>query len=217
MTVSPSMIVRADLLKLIERELLGPRYGHDEEIKGTPRAAYVVGALAPVTIDPSIPTVTSSESGDPNETGVAITDGNVENSEQRGVSVNTDEAPGAADEDEERDEGPKGALTHPSSMGLRFQVPLDCGVLAVKATWGRYETFRQEDNRRPQSSVVPSHSVREDRRSRRPRVRHPRRIGSDHTRRVRNAAGRTVSSRRSRHCRGRAVERQSHRHERAAG
>jgi Helicase conserved C-terminal domain len=146
MTVSPSTIVRADLLKLLERELLGPRYGDDEEIKGTPRAAYLVGALAPVTVDPSISTATGTESGDPNETGVAMTDGDAEHPAQRGVLVNTDEDPGAAEEDEERDEGPKGALTHPSSMGLRFQVPLDCGLLAVKATWGRYETFRREDN-----------------------------------------------------------------------
>ncbi|OBK34230.1 helicase [Mycobacterium sp. 1245111.1] len=145
MTASTSTILRGDLLNLIERELLGPRDGNAEELKGTPRAAYVVGALAPVTIDPSLPTAVRSESGDPNETGVAITDGSIENSGQRGVSVNTDEEAGAAEEGEERDEGPKGALTHPSSMGLRFQVPGDSGLLAVKATWGRYQTFRQED------------------------------------------------------------------------
>ena len=136
MTMSPSTIVRADLLKLIERELLGPRYGDDEEIKGTPRAAYVVGALAPVTVDPSMSTATGSESGDPNETGVAINDSDAEHSDQRGVLVNTDEEPGAAEEDEERDEGPKGALTHPSSMGLRFQVPLDCGRLRSRQLGG---------------------------------------------------------------------------------
>ena len=146
MTASPSTIVRADLLNLIERELLGPRGGEEEEIKGTPRAAYVVGALAPVTVDPSVTVVASLESGDPSETGVAITDADTRHQDQRGVSVNTDEEPGAAEEDEERDEGPKGALTHPSSMGLRFQVPLDCGLLAVEASWGRYESFRREDD-----------------------------------------------------------------------
>ena len=162
MTVSPSTVVRTDLLKLIERELLGPRYGDDEEIKGTPRAAYVVGALAPVTVDPAAAIVTDPESSDPNETGVAITDADAEHSDQRGVLVNTDEEPGAADEDEERDEGPKGALTHPSSMGLRFQVQIDCGLLAVKASWGRYETFRREnkDGRKVQwSRRVPVDKV----------------------------------------------------------
>lgn len=145
MTVSPSTVVRADLLKLIERELLGPRDGDAEEIKGTPRAAYAVGALAPVTVDPSATIETGRDSGDPNETGIAVTDVNAQQCGQRGVPVNTDEEPGDADEDEQRDDGPKGALTHPSSMGLRFQVPLDCGVLAVKASWGRYETFRREN------------------------------------------------------------------------
>lgn len=145
MSVSPSTVIRADLVTLIERELLGPRKGDDEEIKGTPRAAYAIGALAPVTVDPSMPTAAGSESGDPNESGVALTDVGVEHSDQRGVQVPSDEEPGDAKDEGEQDEGPKGALTHPSSMGLRFQVPLDCGVLAVRASWGRYETFRRED------------------------------------------------------------------------
>ena len=71
---------------------------------------------------------------------------------QSGVPVPTDEDP--AEDDEERDEGAKGALTHPSSMGLRFQVPRDCGVLTVTSSWGRYESFRQEneDGRKVQFS-----------------------------------------------------------------
>lgn len=145
MTASPSTVVRADLLRLIEHEVLGPRNGDDEEIRGTPRGAYAVGALAPVTVDPLVVTTANADSGDPNETGIAVTDVDAEHPGQRGVSVNTDEEPGDANEDQERDEGPKGALTHPSSMGLRFQVPLNCGVLALKASWGRYETFRRED------------------------------------------------------------------------
>lgn len=146
MPMSPSTSVRTDLLKILERELLGPRKGDEEEVKGTPRAAYAVGALAPVTVDPSTAITTDAESGDPNETGVALNDTDVSRIEQRGVPVNTDEEPGDAGEGEERDDGPRGALTHPSSMGLRFQVPRDCGLLAVKASWGRYETFRREDN-----------------------------------------------------------------------
>lgn len=146
MTVSPSTIIRGDLLKVIERELLGPRYGDEEEIKGTPRAAYTVGALAPVTVDPSILVESTAGSGDPNETGVAVTDTDSERAAQRGVSVTTDEDPGDAKEEDDSDQGPKGALTHPSSMGLRFQVARDCGVLSVTASWGRYEVFRQEDD-----------------------------------------------------------------------
>lgn len=146
MKLASSSTVRAELLHLIRRELLGPRGGDEEEIRGTPRAAYGVGALAPVTVDPTAAITTAFESNDPNESGVAVIDTDVTQNAQRGVPVNTDEDPGDAKDEEERDEGPKGALTHPSSMGLRFQVPLDCGVLAVGASWGRYETFRQEDN-----------------------------------------------------------------------
>ena len=155
MGVSPSRIVRAEMLDLIEQELLGPRKGPEEEIKGTPRAAYAVGGLAPVTVDPSVtsdPVSTGSTSGlidegaDPNETGVGMTDVDPTTQGQRGVPVLTDEEPSTADDDEERDEGPKGALTFPSSMGLRFQVPRDCGILTVTASWGRYTSFRREND-----------------------------------------------------------------------
>ena len=168
MTVSPSTVVRSDLVGLIERELLGPRPkpGTDgppdphEEIKGTPRAAYALGALAPVTVDPSqvgslVPASDETDQGaDPAETGRGVTEIDPATAGQRGVPTLTDEDAGSADEDEESDEGPRGSLTYPSSMGLRFQVPRDCGVLAVTASWGRYESFRREneDGRRFQWS-----------------------------------------------------------------
>ncbi|AFR49094.1 DISARM system helicase DrmA [Gordonia sp. KTR9] len=146
MTVSASTSVRTDLLSLVEQELLGPRNGPDEEIKGTPRAAYMVGALAPVTIDPSLGGVTGTSVGaDPAETGQAMSDLDPTTNGQSGVPVPTDEDMASSDDGEDRDEGAKGALTHPSSMGLRFQVPSDCGVLTVTASWGRYETFRREN------------------------------------------------------------------------
>jgi len=155
MGVSPSTVVRSELVELIEQELLGPRGGANEEIVGTPRARYAVGGLAPVTVDPELvstplPVLAGSPDGgdpgaDPNETGLGLSDIDPTTAGQRGVSVVTDEDAGTADDDEERDEGPKGALTHPSSMGLRFQVPRDCGILNVTASWGRYEGFRQEN------------------------------------------------------------------------
>lgn len=153
MNISASTVVRADLIALIEQELLGPRDGATEEIKGSPRAAYMVGALAPVTIDPTLEVETGGDEGvNPAEAGLAVTDLNPITNGQSGVPVPTDEDP--ADEDEERDEGAKGALTHPSSMGLRFQVAPDCGVLCVTSSWGRYESFRHEseDGRKVQFS-----------------------------------------------------------------
>ena len=59
------------------------------------------------------------------------------------MPVPTDEAITNADSDDEEDDGPKGASTHPSSMGLRFQVPLDSPTLRVTASWGRYEAFQK--------------------------------------------------------------------------
>ncbi|MFE3173868.1 DISARM system helicase DrmA [Amycolatopsis sp. NPDC059090] len=150
MAGTSSTQVRRDLLGLIEQELLGPREGALEEIVGTPRAQYNVGALAPVTIDPegalgALIATAGHDAGDPDETGEAISDVDQAHLQQKGVPVETDEEIGTADDDEERDEGPKGALTHPSSMGLRFQVPRGCGVLAVTADWGRYEGSRREN------------------------------------------------------------------------
>ena len=145
MPVSPSTVVRAELVELIERELLGPRNGAEEEIRGTPRAAYAVGALAPVTVDSSRGgAVDQGDPGDPAETGQAITEVAAVG-EQRGVQATGDEDPGGAADDEQRDEGPKGQLTYPSSMGLRFQVPRDPGLLQVTARWGRYTSTRKED------------------------------------------------------------------------
>lgn len=146
MRPSLSTTVRSDLLKLIDQELLGPRRGPEEEIKGSPRAAYMVGALAPVTIDPSLGRAAGTGDGaDPGETGQAIADLDQITNGQPGVPVPTDEDVASADDGEDRDEGAKGALTHPSSMGIRFQVPADCGILIVTASWGRYETLRREN------------------------------------------------------------------------
>ncbi|MDH3006750.1 DISARM system helicase DrmA [Gordonia alkanivorans] len=146
MTVSASTVIRADLVALIQQELHGPRNGPEEEIKGTPRAAYMVGALAPVTVDPALGAETGTDPGaDPAETGKAISDIDPISNGQSGVPVPTDEDMDSSSDGEERDDGAKGALTHPSSMGLRFQVPRDCGVLAVTASWGRYESFRREN------------------------------------------------------------------------
>src|SRR4051812_10473588 len=114
MTVSPSTIVRADLVGLIERELLGPRNGPEEEIRGTPRAAYMVGALAPVTVDPeragrsadsgSESTIAIDDGADPNETGRGVNDIDPVTAGQRGVPAATDEEAGTAVDDEDRDD-----------------------------------------------------------------------------------------------------------------
>lgn len=143
-----SAVVRGKLAELIRNESLGPRDGVDEEIPSSPRARYAVGALAPVTIDPALAR-TRIDPEEAESQGVedaplrAVSDEDPAHPGQSGVPVPTDEDVAAAESDDEEDTGPKGALTHPSSMGLRFQVPEREGALVVTASWGRYESFQR--------------------------------------------------------------------------
>lgn len=144
-----STCVRAELLGLIRAELLGPRGGAEEEIPGTPRAAYAVGGLAPVTVDPRLGALSfdfDSEELSDAQAGAdsaGIRDVDPATSGQPGVPVPTDEEVASAENDDEEDAGPKGSLTHPSSMGLRFQVSSGAPTLAITASWGRYEQFQK--------------------------------------------------------------------------
>ncbi|WP_456598663.1 DISARM system helicase DrmA [Blastococcus sp. SYSU DS0616] len=147
MSCAPSTVVRGELVELVRHELLGPRGDLDEEVPASPRAMYAIGGLAPVTIDPLARVhfdVEEAESQGVDGAPVqAISDADSEHPGQPGVPVPTDEDVATADSDDEEDTGPKGALTHPSSMGLRFQVPGDVGTLVVTASWGRYESFQR--------------------------------------------------------------------------
>ncbi|GAB4079958.1 helicase [Modestobacter muralis] len=148
MTRSTSTAVRGELLDLIRQELLGPRGDCNEEIPASPRATYAVGGLAPVTIDPSLARL-SFDADDVESQGVngapvqAVSDADPKHPGQPGVPVPTDEDVATADSDDEEDSGPRGALTHPSLMGLRFQVQEGEKTLAVSASWGRYESFQR--------------------------------------------------------------------------
>ncbi|MCO7218476.1 DISARM system helicase DrmA [Klenkia sp. PcliD-1-E] len=143
-----STVVRTELIGIVRDELLGPRGDKDGEIPASPRAMYAVGGLAPVTIDPSLARL-DSDVDDAESQGVdgapvqAISDADPDHPGQPGVPVPTDEDFATADSDDEEDAGPKGALTHPSSMGLRFQVPVDAAALVVTASWGRYGSFQR--------------------------------------------------------------------------
>ena len=82
---------------LIEQELLGPRNGPTEEIKGTPRAAYTVGGSRAGHHRPallgrrrSVPTRAQT----PHETGLGVSDIDPVTNGQRGVPVPTDEESG---------------------------------------------------------------------------------------------------------------------------
>ncbi len=144
-----SIAVREDLVDLVRRELLGPRNGADEELPGTPRAAYAIGGLAPVTLDPSLARLdvdaaqSDEEAFDPEAATVAVTDDDPTALPQRGVPVPTEEQVSNAEDNDDQDVGPKGASTHPSSMGMRFQVPIGAPTLIVTGRWGRYDSFQK--------------------------------------------------------------------------
>ena len=109
MTVD-SLGVRGQLETILERDLLGPWGGEEEELPGEgPRSRYLVGFLAPRGVHTSAEEVDSS-----------LGDLDAE-----------DDGPDRA--------SPVAATTmFPRSFGLSFNVPLDTESVAVTASWGRY-------------------------------------------------------------------------------
>jgi hypothetical protein len=109
MTVD-SQEVRAQLETILERDLLGPWGGEDEELAGEdPRARYLVGFIAPRGVQ-SAPEELDSSLGD--------LDGEEAGPERASpVAANT---------------------MFPRSFGLSFSVPADTGSVAVTVSWGRY-------------------------------------------------------------------------------
>lgn len=102
--------VRADLETILDRDLLGPWGGQDEELVGEgPRARYLVGFLAPRGARTA-----------PEDVDASLGDFDGE-----------DDGPDRA--------SPTAATTmFPRSFGLSFNVPLGTKSVAVTASWGRY-------------------------------------------------------------------------------
>lgn len=145
--------VREELVDLISRDLVGPWDGPDETIVGTPRARYLAGALAPISLlDGATPAAASSPAG--NDTSLAdvradeslavadLSDAH----EVQGVPADEEESIAEASPSEpDEDRGPESKIIAPSSMGLRFQVAADTTVLRFTARWGKYAARREAD------------------------------------------------------------------------
>ena len=153
--VATSVQVREELIDLIARDLLGPWDGPDETIVGTPRARYLAGALAPISLlDGSAPAAApSSGTGDATladvraEDSFAVTDLSGAR-DVDGVPADEGEAISEASPSEpDEDRGPESKIIAPSSMGLRFQVPAETGVLRFTARWGKYKARREADEK----------------------------------------------------------------------
>ncbi|WP_433784629.1 DISARM system helicase DrmA [Actinomycetospora sp. CA-101289] len=118
-----SVAVRDELEHRLERDLLGPWDGPDEELPPgmQPAERYLVGRLVPAAAPPA-------DADD----------------EAAGLAPETVEAEGGS-LDEPGDAGTEPVATvrsgsrGASSIGLSFQVPADVDTLRVKASWGRYE------------------------------------------------------------------------------
>lgn len=146
--------VRGELLALISRDLVGPWDGPDEVILGTPRARYLAGALAPISVldgatpSAAITTSLASTSLDDirNDEDLAVAD--LSNAhEVDGVPVDEDnEIVEASSSDSDEDRGPESKIIAPSSMGLRFQVSPGNEQLRFTARWGKYSSRREADD-----------------------------------------------------------------------
>lgn len=134
-----SVSVRAGLLEILRRELLGPAEGDSEVLTTQPSQRYLLGRIAPTRLQNTAetPAAETSEDGegiDPLDaaasTGVPVT-----GSEEDTLSATVDEDPGEDTDDEPVRRG----LMIPASMGLRFQVPAALDALNVHVSWGTYE------------------------------------------------------------------------------
>ncbi len=108
--------LRAKLQKMVEKDLLGPAMGEEEELFDSPRNRYLVGLLAP--------------KGEPIP---------VDENDELALD-------GEGDEDEGSPEGKPAPLASmmPSSIGLTFSVSKEVESIQIQAKWGQYTRTRSE-------------------------------------------------------------------------
>jgi hypothetical protein len=125
-----SFEVRCELEKRLERDLLGPWDGPEEELPpgSSPAERYLLGRLvprdAPVDAD-------TAEDGGAEQDATLV---------EREVS----EAGDGTDDDPESEAAVRSGSMAASAIGLSFVVPGDTDVVLVEASWGRYERTASE-------------------------------------------------------------------------
>ncbi|MDI9940323.1 DISARM system helicase DrmA [Rhodococcus sp. IEGM 1351] len=140
-----SFTVRENLIDILERELLGPIHGPEEELPFSPRSQYLVGHIAPVKLNGAA--LKDDDSDGAAERGHLVEARMDDDAarEQRGVPAHAaDETEADAEDDDAEDRTPKQGLMIPASMGLRFQVPSELKSFTVTASWGTYETVETD-------------------------------------------------------------------------
>jgi len=122
--------VRAELESLLERDLLGPWDGPEEELppRSSPAERYLLGRLVPR--DAPVDDKTTNDSGPGDDPALV----------EREVSGDSD----ADDTDVESEAAVRAGSMAASSIGLSFMVPDDVDAVLVEASWGRYERVSSE-------------------------------------------------------------------------
>jgi Helicase conserved C-terminal domain len=129
-----SFRVRAELEDLLERDLLGPWDGPEEELppRTSPAERYMLGRLVPrerrAAPEEDAEETPADEVVDAEETDPGLVD--------REVSSADDSA---EDEGAEADATVRSGSMAASAVGLAFSVPTTVDVISVAASWGRYE------------------------------------------------------------------------------
>ncbi len=152
-TTPTSAQVRDELLGLLNRDLVGPWDGADETIDGTPRARYLVGTLAPISLLESEPSTKASAAASGsslddvrNDASLAVSEFSNSHDVQGVPSDEIESIVEATASENDEDRGPESKIIAPSSMGLRFQVSHETAALTFIARWGHYESRREDDD-----------------------------------------------------------------------
>ncbi|MBI1757614.1 MAG: helicase [Actinobacteria bacterium] len=128
-----AVAVRAELESLLERDLLGPWDGPEEELPAgsQPAERYLLGRLVPRTPDAGI------ADGPKKDEDPADTDFGAPELADREVSVDAEDTGDAADAEPEATV--RFGSMAASSLGVSFMVPTGVDTVVVTASWGRYE------------------------------------------------------------------------------
>lgn len=130
--------VRAELEKLLERDLLGPWDGPQEELPAgiSPSERYLLGRLVPRVAPLEVLSATPDAEND-NGAPDFFDDPN----------LNDDAGLGDAEDNDEEDSEAaiRAGKLAACAIGVSFQVPDDVDTVLVKAEWGRYERRRSEN------------------------------------------------------------------------
>ncbi|WP_081701641.1 DISARM system helicase DrmA [Rhodococcus sp. JG-3] len=132
--------VRAELEQLLERDLLGPRDGDEEELPpGVPPAErYLIGRLVPRTRPSEPAPVVISTDED------AASDGPAVDADPDLVDNEVTDATGSPGDDVPVTQSARTGTMAASAIGLSFQVPLDVEKIVVTASWGSYAPTASE-------------------------------------------------------------------------